>query len=256
MSTIWYPFGQLIAVLRFIVLIGSMALIVGIGLVLVKLKIADQQLAFKIRTFWCNLALKILGIRLHLTGIIDLSEGTLYVGNHRSLIDPIVAFCFIDNGYAVSKIEVSTYPLVHTGAKLSGVIYVQRNNSVSRSTTKDTIEKYLLENKSILIFPEGTTGTEIMTLPFKKGAFEAAAVSSSPVVAFAIEMGNPKKDFWYNEGLLSQFFLTYSKWRTDIYLHFFEPIRGNKGEQLCLQCQQMINNKLTEFQKNWKDNRL
>ena len=252
LKTIWYPFGQVLAAIRFVLLIGSMAIVVGVGLLLVNLKIADQNLAFKIRTFWCKLALKILGIRLYVTGKIDLTEGTLYVGNHRSLIDPIVAFCFIDHGYAVSKIEVSTYPLVHTGAKLSGVIYVERSNSQSRSNKKEIIEQNLQEHKSILIFPEGTTGTEKTTLTFKKGSFEAAASTNHPVVAFAIEMGNPKSDFWYKEGLLSQYFRTYSKWRTDVYLHFFEPIKGNSGEELCFRCQQMINEKLAEFQKNWK----
>jgi 1-acyl-sn-glycerol-3-phosphate acyltransferase len=229
-----------------------MAIVVGIGWVLFKLKIADQKLAFRIRTGWCKLALKILGIRLHKTGKIDLTEGTLYVGNHRSLIDPLVAFCFIDHGYAVSKIEVSTYPLVHTGATLSGVIYVERTNSQSRSNTKEVIEQSLKDNKSILIFPEGTTGTVIGTLPFKKGSFEAAAATVHPVVAFAIEMGNPKRDFWYTDGLLSQYFITYSKWKTDVYLHFFDPIVGNSGDALRLQCEQMINAKLVEFQKNWK----
>lgn len=253
MKTVIYPFSLFLAAFRFVVLIGSMALIVGIGWVLVKLKLADQRLAFRIRTGWCKLALKILGIRLHSSGKIDLTEGTLYVGNHRSLIDPIVAFCFIDHGYAVSKIEVSTYPLVHTGAMLSGVIYVERSNSQSRSNTKEVIEQSLKENKSILIFPEGTTGTENGTLPFKKGSFEAAASTHRPVVAFAIEMGNPKRDFWYKNGLLSQYFITYSKWRTDVYLHFFEPILGNSGETLSLQCQQMINAKLSEFQKNWEE---
>lgn len=251
-KAISYPFGWLLAVLRFVVLIGSMAFIVAFGWMLVKLKIADQQLAFKIRTVWCKLAVVILGIRIRKTGTLDLTPGTLYVGNHRSLIDPIVAFCFIDNGYAVSKVEVSGYPLVHTGAQLSGVIYVQRNNSESRRNTKDIITEYLLQNNSILIFPEGTTGTEKNTLAFKKGSFEAAAITNHPVVAFAIEMGNPEKDFWYKDGLLSQFFTTYSKWKTIVYLHFFNPVYGTSGEQLCEQCQNKIDQKLIEFQMNWK----
>ena len=252
MAVIWYPFGSLLAALRFVLLIGSMALIVGIGLILIRLRIADQKLAFKIRTGWCKLALNIQGIRLHVSGKLHLAEGTLYVGNHRSLIDPLVAFSFIDNGYVVSKAEVSGYPLIHTGAKLSGVIYVQRNNMQSRSNTKDSIEHYLKENKSILIFPEGTTGTDKNTQIFKKGSFEAAASTASLVVAFAIEMGNPKKDFWYQGGLLNQYFITYSKWRTDVYLHFFDPVKSDSGEELCIQCQQMINEKISEFQSNWK----
>lgn len=244
-------FGYPLAAVRFVLIIGSMAIIIAMGWALVKLKLADQQMAFRIRSVWCKLAIKILGLRLHVSGTVDHTIGSLYVGNHRSLVDPLVAFCFIRQGYVVSKSEVSGYPLVHTGARLSGVIYVERNNSHSRSNTREAIEKSLKEKKSIIIFPEGTTGTESNTLPFRKGSFEAAAATNSPVIAFALEMGNPKRDFWYKEGLLSQYFITYSKWRTDFYLHFFEPVRGNSGEELCLRCQEMINEKISAFQKNW-----
>lgn len=254
MNVIWFPFGRLLAAIRFIILIGTMALIIGLGLLMIKLGIGDQRFAFKIRTVWCRFALKLLGIRLHVSGNVDLTEGTLFVGNHRTFIDPILAFSFIDNGYAISKSEVSGYPLIHTGAKLTGVIYVQRNDTQSRHHVKDCIAEYLQQNKSILIFPEGTTSIDKNTLPFKKGSFEAAATAGKPIVVFAIEMGNPKKDFWYKDGLLSQYFITYSKIHTDIYIHFFEPIRGNSGEALCLQSQQMVNIKLMEFQKNWKNN--
>jgi 1-acyl-sn-glycerol-3-phosphate acyltransferase len=252
MNVIWYPFGLLLAALRFTIVIGSMALIIGIGLILIRLKIADQKLAFKIRTLWCKLTIAILGIHLHKTGHLNRHPGTMYAGNHRSFIDPIIAFAFIDNGYAVSKAEVSSYPLIGAGAQLSGVIYVQRNNSISRNDAKFAITEILREKKSILIYPEGTTSTEKNILPFKQGAFLSAFSTHSPVLPIAIEMGNPKKDFWYKDGLISQFFITYSKWRTDIYIHFFNPIHGESGQQLCTHCQQMIHDKLVEFQKNWK----
>ncbi|MBK6545850.1 MAG: 1-acyl-sn-glycerol-3-phosphate acyltransferase [Saprospiraceae bacterium] len=243
--------AYVLAAFRFLGIISTMALYVGVGLLLIKLKLADQNLAFRVRTSWCRLAIWILGIRLHTTGKIDLLEGSLFVGNHRSLIDPVIAFNFITNGYAVSKAEVSSYPLVHTGAVLSGVIYVERSNSKSRNQTRETIEKYLRENKSILIFPEGTISTDLKTLAFKKGSFEAAAAAQKQIVSFAIEMGNPKTDFWYEESLLKQYFKTFSKWKTDVYVHFFEPIKGNSGEELTTICQNAINQKLTEFQKNW-----
>ena len=207
--TISKPFGYLLAIIRLIAIFTSMAIVVSIGFLLVKLKIADQKLGFKIRTNWCRMAIWMFGIKLHKTGTVSLTEGSLYVSNHRSLIDPVIAFTFITNGYAVSKAEVASYPLVHTGAVLSGVIYVERTNAESRNHAKDTIEKYLLEKKSIIIFPEGTISTDVKTLPFKKGSFMAAAAAHNPVVAFAIEMGDPKTDFWYEENLLKQYFIMY-----------------------------------------------
>jgi 1-acyl-sn-glycerol-3-phosphate acyltransferase len=254
LKLIWYPFGIVLAAVRLVLLIGSMALTVCIGVILVKLKIADQQLAFRIRTFWSRLAMKILGVRLHMTGNVDHTEGTLYIGNHRTYMDPFIAFAFINNGYVVSKSEVSGYPLVHTGAKLSGVIYVIRDNSHSRNNAKNTILNCLKEKKSVVLFPEGTVSIHKQTLPFKKGSFEAAAETQRPVVAFAIEVGNPQTDIWRRDGLLSQFFITNSKWCTDIYLHFFDPVIGDDGAMLCEKCEKKINDKLAEFQKNWVEN--
>lgn len=244
--------GRLLACFRLILIFGSMAFVVVLGVVLLKLKLADQKLAFRIRTAWCRFALRVLGVKVHRTGEIDLTEGSLYVGNHRSLVDPLVAFSYLNKGYAVSKAEVSSYPIVSTGAAMSGVIYVERQNSTSRKSTKQSILELLLQKKSILLFPEGTVSVYRHSLPFRKGSFEAAAEAKCPVVAFALEMGDPDSDFWYGAGLFDLYFQGFSKWRTDVYLHFFEPLRGDSGEQLCAEVEARINAKMREFQKNWK----
>jgi 1-acyl-sn-glycerol-3-phosphate acyltransferase len=251
MSNIWIPFGFIVALSRFILLILFMAIVVLLGIILIRLKLADQNLAFKIRTYWCKLAIILLGIRLHVTGSLEQSRTVLYVANHRSLVDPLVLFSFLKTGYVVSKAEVASYPIIHSGATLSGVIYVERANKESRMRTKDSILQFLKEDKSIILFPEGTTGTNNHSLPFKKGSFEAAALANTSVVPIAMEMGNPKRDFWYSGGLFQQFIRTYSKWRTDVYIHFFDPIDSNSGEQLCRQSQDLINGKISDFQKKW-----
>ncbi|HEX5624571.1 MAG TPA: lysophospholipid acyltransferase family protein [Saprospiraceae bacterium] len=252
MHWIGYPFGLLLAAIRFLFIMGSMAFFIGIGMILIKLGWADQELAFKVRTWWCRMAIRLFGIRVHVSGRVDLSPGTLYVGNHRLFVDPILAFQYINNGWAVGKMEVSGYPLIHTGAVLSGVVYVERSNSDSRSRAKDAIVKLLSEKKSVLVFPEGTISIDQGALPFRKGSFEAAAETNRPVVAFALEVGDPESDFWYKDGLISQYFKTFSKWRTDMYIHFFDPVWGNDGEALCARVQEMIGTKMESFQKNWK----
>lgn len=249
---VFKPFGYLLAAIRFVLIIGTMAVLIGLGLILMKLKLANQELAFAIRMYWCKMALWILGVKIHKSGTVDVSNGNLYVGNHRSFVDPLVAFSYIRRAYGVSKKEVSGYPLIHTGAVLSGIIYVDRPNSDSRHTAKAQIEENLRMNRSILIFPEGTTTTTSETKPFRNGSFEAAAVSGHPVVPFALEMGNPETDFWHEESLMGLYFKTFSKWRTHIYIHFFDPIYGTSGDQLARQAETMINEKIKEFQKNWK----
>lgn len=243
--------GYLLASLRLISLVILLVLFVPLGVLLLHLKLANQKTAFAMRTLFCQCALGILGIRKRVSGNFVSMEGALYVGNHRSLLDPLVAFSFIQNGYAISKAEVASYPLINTGAKFSGVVFVERGNSVSRKTTKDRIIELLKEKMSVIIFPEGTISITKQTLPFKKGAFEAAALNESPVIYFALEMADPDHDFWFSEGLLEQFFITFSKWKTIVFVHYFDVLYGNDGNYLVNKVQADINQKLAEFQKNW-----
>lgn len=203
------------------------------------------------RTVWCKLAICLLGVKVHRTGNLDLTPGTLYVGNHRSLVDPLVLFAYLTNGYVVGKIEVSKYPLVNTGARQSGVVYVDRDDANSRKSVRETIEVLLRKNNSVLVFPEGTISTDIQPKQFRQGSFHAAAAAQKPIVVFALEMGDPDRDFWHGDGLFDLYFQGFSKWRTDVYLHFFDPIRGDSGELLAQQATDMVLVKLKELQGNW-----
>lgn len=243
--------GYLLAWIRLILVLGVMALFVSMGMLLLKLRCVGQPFAFRMRTLYCRLALKILGVRVHRSGQIYLQPGTLYVGNHRSLVDPLVIFAFLNNGYVIGKIEVSKYPLVNTGARQSGVVYVDRDNANSRKSTRETIEELLKTNRSVLVFPEGTISTEIHPKQFRQGSFHAAAAAQKPIVVFALEMGDPERDFWHGDGLFDLYFQSFSKWRTDVYLHFFDPILGNSGETLAEQSSKMVMAKLEEFQEKW-----
>ncbi|MDQ3142465.1 MAG: 1-acyl-sn-glycerol-3-phosphate acyltransferase [Bacteroidota bacterium] len=193
-----------------------------------------------------------MGIKISRTGQVNLNPGSLFISNHRTLIDPAIAFSFVNNGYALSKAEIAHYPIIGKGAEISGVIYVQRDDTHSRKSARATIESFLKKNYSIMLFAEGTTSESRRTLPFKKGAIEAAAAANAPVVYFAMEYMNPKKDFWLHPNLLKQFLITYSKWRTHVHVHFFEPIQSEDPLFLMNKCHDDINAKLVEFQLTWK----
>lgn len=243
--------GIILAVFRFAIVIISLAVVVLFGVILVKLKWADQHFAFGIRKNWCRFAVFLLGVRIHKSGTLIENPGTLFVGNHRSILDPIVVFSMIRDGFVVSKAEVESYPIVNTGAKLSGVVYVQRDNAESRKSTKQSIVELLEQHQSVLVFPEGTTPTTTQTLPFKRGSFEAAAQLNKPVVAFALEMGNPQRDLWHGDGFFDLYFQSISKWTTDVYIHFFDPVKSNSGEQLANEVEFKVNEQLRVFQNHW-----
>ncbi|MEO6189557.1 MAG: lysophospholipid acyltransferase family protein [Saprospiraceae bacterium] len=253
MKIIYQALGMFLAVPRLFILVLSLMITVFPGILLKRTKLLSQNSAFMIRTYWCKFIIILLGIRINVTGQISLKPGTLFVCNHRSLIDAVILFSHIRNGYAISKAELKDYPILGSGATLSGIIYVDRSNKESRSSTKDAIIKTLKNNFSILLFPEGTISTERELLPFKKGGFEAAIESSSQVSPIALEYMDPKSDFWFKDNILVQFLMMFSKVRTIVQLHFFDSMMGNDAVILCSEIQHMVQNKVFEFQKNWKE---
>ena len=245
--------GYFLASIRLFAIVLLMILLVPTGIFLIYLRLIPRRSGFVIRNIFCKLALIIFGIKLVQTGKLENIKGALYVGNHRSLIDPIIIFSQLKEAYVISKADVESYPLIGIGAKMSGVIFVARENAESRKNTKLEIDKAMTQQKSIVIFPEGTISTNRKTLAFKKGSFEIAALHNRPVIAFAHEMANPVSDFWYQSNIIIQFYRTFSKLRTVVFLHFFSPIYNNDPLWLTSECEYRINQKLTEFQTNWNE---
>ncbi|MBK9272455.1 MAG: 1-acyl-sn-glycerol-3-phosphate acyltransferase [Saprospiraceae bacterium] len=217
------------------------------------MRIIDRKLAYKIRWYFCNWTVFLLGIKRVRSGEPILRSGTLFVSNHRSLIDAVVLFSILDHGYVISKAEVKNYPLINTGAILSGVVFVERSNAESRNQVRGVICTLLENNESVLIFPEGTISTFKHTLPFRKGSLEAAMQAGAPVQYCAMEYMNPATDFWWHNHLLKQFFISFSNWNTEVRLHFFDPVQVQDSMTSIQKIESEINDKLKEFQKHWNN---
>lgn len=243
--------GIFLATFRLVVITFSMLITVVLGIILKFFKLLDQEKAFVIRTWWCKFALHVLGIKIIHNEFPALNSASLFVSNHRSLIDPVILFSFIRNGYAVSKAEVRNYPVINKGAELSGVVYVDRTDKDSRSATRKAIAQSLTFGHSVVLFPEGTISIQRQILPFRKGGFEACAESNCQVVPIAMEYMNPRRDFWFSKHLLVQFYVTFSKWKTEVRLHFFDPFKCNNAKENCEDTARMIQAKLDDFQKFW-----
>lgn len=188
--------------------------------------------------------MRILGIRVQFSG--SPQEGSvLYVSNHRCMIDPVIQLHFLE-AYIVSKAEVGNYPLLGSGSRQSGVIFVHRGEQASRSATRDSIRKALQSGHSVLIYPEGTVSTKYGTLEFRKGSFEVAASLGIPVVPVMMEYGSPE-DYWSSESLLSHFVAKFSKRRILAFLHIGEPLLGADGLSLASEAESRINGAIRQF---------
>lgn len=200
------------------------------------------------RRLYVRIGNPILGIRVKITG--KPYEGTtLYVCNHRSLSDPLIIAPYI-NAYIIAKSEVSSIPILDSGAKLTGVIYVSRESKDSRSAVRQKMVETLLSGINVFVYPEGTVNSKIELLEYKKGTFLEAAKNNIPIVPIIVEYKN-EKDYWENRTMVSQFFRQFGKLFTKTQLHIGDPLSDTDGLELHRQAMQWSQNKVYEIHENW-----
>lgn len=152
----------------------------------------------------------------------------------------------------IAKAEVAGYPIINKGAELTGVIWVDRNDQTSRTATRDKMVETIQAGYNVIVFPEGTVGTHMTTLPFKKGTFLEAAENNIPVTPIALEFRSPK-DLWIKEKFVPQYFHQYSKWKTEVKIHFGEPISHQDGLYLHSHTQKWIDEQILSMQQDWSE---
>jgi 1-acyl-sn-glycerol-3-phosphate acyltransferase len=240
---------NLLATIRAIIVFASMVLFMlfyGISCIVIP---HSKKRALRLReNFLKYICIPVLNIHITKEGE-PFSEPALYVCNHRSFTDPIV-LCRYLRGFVIAKAEVAGYPIINKGAELTGVIWVDRNNQDSRTATRDKMVETIRAGYNIIVYPEGTVGKERTTLPFKKGTFMEAAANDIPVVPIAIEFQSAK-DMWIKDKFVPQYLHQYSKWRTEVKLHFGSPMLHKDGTYLHNNAQRWIDDQLLLMQKNW-----
>lgn len=201
--------------------------------------------AMRLRVRWARVVLHGIGVRVKTEGVPP-DFPCLLVCNHRSYLDPIVILRDVQ-GYPVSKAEVQHWPILGKGAKLSGILYLQREDAGSRISTLKAIAETLRNGYPVILFPEGTTSGLVGTLPFKKSAFQIAARFGFPVVPAAIHFEDDN-DFWLGtQTLFSHASQSFRKKRIRIKLRYGEAIVADNTEELIAKSKEWIENQLIEM---------
>ncbi|MEP6647802.1 MAG: lysophospholipid acyltransferase family protein [Saprospiraceae bacterium] len=237
--------------LVFIVLVSAMAflLVLIVGLFPIQ-KERKYKIGLAIRKVWSRICLWILNFQVELRGTFPRDRNYLFVGNHRSSLDP---FVFLSYGAAnpVSRGDVRNYPIVGKGAEVTGIIFVDKESKSSRGATKEAIYQALKVGKSIMIYPEGKTGAQPLTATFQKGSYEQAAELHVPVVPFAIEYKSTN-DYWdHTDGMLMHYLKNLAKPKTKIRLSIGEPIVADNAWTLLRQSQQWVNDEIVKMREDW-----
>lgn len=242
--------GYILAVIRIIILVVTMALYLSVYMISTIVIKHTPERAFNLRRAWLKLCIVVLGLKIEHQGGKMIEGSALYVGNHKSFSDPVVASLYIDS-FVIAKAEVANIPILKQGANLTGVIFVKRESLKSRANTRQAYLDTVKGGYNVFVYPEGTTSSDVKTLPFKKGTFKVAANEDFAVVPTAISYKSPR-DLWSSGGLMKQYFRQFSKWRTHVKFWIGEPLRSEDGQALAEEAQQLIDDKLAEMDKEWK----
>ena len=162
-----------------------------------------------------NIGLKILRVRVRLTGEEKLPEGRfLLVSNHRSNYDPIVtwrALAKYDVAF-VSKAANFKVPVWGRLIRRCGFLSIDRSSPRSSMETLNKAAEMMKSGEvSFGIYPEGTRSHDCRLLPFHSGIFTAAHKADVPIVVMAVR-GTEK------------IYKQYIRRRTDVYLDVLDVI--------------------------------
>ena len=109
----------------------------------------------------------------------------LFVGNHISFLDIMVILSSTSTCF-LAKEEVKHWPIIGSGARVAGTIFVKREDKTSRQSSRRQIAKDILSKQKMLtIFPSGTTSIDHLT-PWRKGAFTLAKKHHIPIRPFRL----------------------------------------------------------------------
>lgn len=210
----------------------------------------NMHRTLQIRRKWARHLLPAIGVQLEISGIPP-DFPCILMGNHRSYLDPFILIHDVD-GFPVSKAEVSKWPIIGYGAKVTGVLFLERESTKSRQFTLKRIAQKVSEGFSVFLYPEGTTGDKDHTLAFRPGGFKLAASNGIPIVPVAIEYGS-KDDYWVgDDGFLSHFFRRFSEKNVYVSVRYGEAIQSSDAVEMISACKSWIDEQLPILQESLK----
>lgn len=216
---------------------------IAVGVALLK---KDVMWAIRRRQDIARALIRFLKIRITQTG--DPQDGNyLFIANHQSYIDPVIkaqALAFLP----VAKAEVAQWPLFGFAAKVTGILFVVRDNKESRADIRAAIKTALLQGKPVLVYPEGTTSAMSKMLPLRPGAFQSAAGLGKGVVPIAIRYEDVKDAWIGSESFMPHFLRSFGKPEIQVRVHFGDPIFDDNAETLLEKNKSVIDQKLAEWE--------
>lgn len=202
----------------------------------------DMRHALAVRKRWANFLLPRLGIQTTRLGTPP-DFPCILMGNHRSYLDPALILLHVE-AFPVSKAEVANWPIIGAGAKLTGIVFLQRESATSRKITLQAIAEKVKEGHPVILFPEGTTHALPATGDFKPGTFNLAVKENIPIVPVAIQYDSSEAYWVGKETFLPHFMRYFGRKSNKVVLEYGPVIQGSDTKALLGATQRWIDEAL------------
>ncbi len=126
--------------------------------------------------------LDLLAIERSWEGTLPAASGPrLIVANHRTALD-IGVLMERAGGHFLSRGDLAGWPVIGPLARHGGTIFVERGNQRSGARAIRAIRRTLSEDKTVIVYPEGSTYRGDEVRPFLAGAFSAARATKAELL--------------------------------------------------------------------------
>jgi 1-acyl-sn-glycerol-3-phosphate acyltransferase len=178
--------GARVAALAYALYVGALLLVALPPLWLVVLLLSGPRLDRATRR-WCRGVLAVAGCRLRIEGGEHLADMGVLAANHSSYLDVVALLAALPVEVRfVAKRELLRTPIVGAVIRKVGHLAVERFDLSRSVADAERVAGALGAGMPLLFFPEGTFTVAPGLLPFRLGAFKAAAEAGSPVIPVAI----------------------------------------------------------------------
>jgi 1-acyl-sn-glycerol-3-phosphate acyltransferase len=143
----------------------------------------------RIQQLWSRGLCRILGMRLAVAGALP-RGACLLVSNHLSYLDVVVLGGLVPCAF-VAKREVAGWPVLGFLARVAGTLFVERERKRSLSDLNQRLRARLARGETLVLFPEGTSTSGALVLPFRPALLAPAVELGAPVAYAALRYATP-----------------------------------------------------------------
>lgn len=149
----------------------------------------DDRDAYRLVQQCARRVVSMAGCRVRLNGLEHLPRGghAMFIANHASMADAalLLASLPVDFRFVANHVSAA-YPILGAAIRRASHHVVDRGSWRSRAQCGGAMLEALEKGQSLLVFPEGMMAEAGRMLPFRSGAFRAAARCGVPVVPIAL----------------------------------------------------------------------